>query len=137
MRSALASVSFNTAVLSEPDQANPLVTAADWTQGVLLGSIATAVAVIAVAAFGLLLLTGRLSVRRGLTIVAGCFVLFGSKTIANGILAGFGAGAGSTLPNAIPPVTVEPSPLQSAGPLPVPSPTPYDPYAGAAVPQRH
>lgn len=131
------SVALNAGLLSEPDQANPFVSAAEWAQGVLLGSVATAVAVVAVAAFGVLLLTGRLSLRRGLTIVAGCFVLFGSNTIANGILAGLGAGAGSAQPNAAPPVNVEPSPLQSAGPLPVPSPTPYDPYAGAAVPQHH
>ncbi|WP_010543599.1 TrbC/VirB2 family protein [Sphingomonas elodea] len=133
----MASGTINAGFLSEPDPANPFVTAADWTQGVLLGSVATAVAVIAVAAFGVLLLTGRLSLRRGLTMVAGCFVLFGSNTIAKGILAGFGPGAGSTLPSAVPPVTVELSPLQSAVPQPTPSPTPYDPYAGAAVPQQH
>jgi type IV secretory pathway VirB2 component (pilin) len=131
------SVALNAGFLSEPDQANPFVSAAEWAQGVLLGSVATAVAVIAVAAFGFLLLAGRLNLRRGLTIVAGCFVLFSSNTIANGILTGFGAGAGSAQPNADPPDTGEPSPLQSAGPLPVPSPPPYDPYAGAAVPQQH
>lgn len=130
------SVAVNSGLLSEPDQANPLVAAADWTQGILLSSVATTVAVIAVAAFGGLLLAGRLSLRRGLTIVAGCFVLFGSNAIANGILIGLERGTGVAPLNAVPPVIVESSPLLGALPSPAPSPTPYDPYAGAAVPQH-
>lgn len=135
MNSGWASVAQTAGLLSEPNQVDPFVIASEWTQGVLLGSFATAVAVIAVAAFGLLLMTGRLGLRRGLTIVAGCFILSGSNTIAKGILTGLAAGAGSAQPNVFLVVAVEPSSLQSTGRLPVPSTTAYDPYAGAAVAQ--
>ncbi|RSV43818.1 hypothetical protein CA234_03530 [Sphingomonas sp. ABOLE] len=122
--------------LSEPLQQSSLLAAEDWVQGALLGSIGTAAAVIAVAAMGFLLLAGRLSVRRGLTVIAGCFVLFGSSTIAQGIMSGLGIGSGATQ-SQMAPVSVEaPSPL-AAVPTPAPSHVPYDPYAGAAVPMHH
>lgn len=136
MSTILTSAMLSTSVLSEPDQANPFVAAEGWVQGVLLGSAATAVAIVAVGTFGFLLMTGRLSLRRGLTMVAGCFILFGSNTIANGILAELGTGTGSAPLNAAAPAIVESSPLLGAVPLPAPSHTPYDPYAGAAVPQH-
>ncbi len=71
--------------LSNAPGSSTLVAAASWLQGTLLGTIATTVAIIAVAWVGLLLLLGRLEIRRGLTVIAGCFILFGATAIAGGI----------------------------------------------------
>lgn len=98
-----------------------------WLQGTVLGSIATTVAVIAVSWVGMLMLAGRLEIRRGLTTIAGCFILFGATSIAAGIRGAVGGG-GTDLASVPPPVA--PPPV-----VPVP-PRNADPYAGAAVPGR-
>lgn len=68
-----------------PQGASPLVGALSWVQDTLLGNFATAAAVIAVAGVGFLMLTGRMDWRRGLTVVVGCFVIFGAAAIVAGI----------------------------------------------------
>jgi type IV secretion system protein VirB2 len=72
---------------SDPQGAGPIVAALGWMQGTLLGNVATAVAVMAVAAVGFLMLTGRLNWRFGATVVLGCFILFGAGAIVSGIQA--------------------------------------------------
>src|SRR5436305_7382364 len=69
----------------DPAGSSPLIAALDWVQGTLLGNLATAAAVIAVAAVGFMMLTGRMDWRRGLTVVIGCFVIFGAVSIVAGI----------------------------------------------------
>lgn len=69
----------------DPAGSSPLVTAMQWIQGTLLGNVATAAAVIAVAVVGFMMLTGRIEWRRGLTVVIGCFVIFGAVAIVSGI----------------------------------------------------
>ena len=59
--------------------------ALDWVQGTLLGNLATTAAVIAVAVVGFLMLTGRIEWRRGLTVIVGCFIIFGATAIVAGI----------------------------------------------------
>jgi type IV secretion system protein VirB2 len=54
-------------------------------QGTLLGNFATAVAVIAVAAVGFMMLTGRINWKYGATVVLGLFILFGAASIVAGI----------------------------------------------------
>ena len=56
-----------------------------WLQGTLLGNVATAVAVMAVAAVGFMMLTGRLNWRFGATVIIGVFILFGAASIVAGI----------------------------------------------------
>lgn len=56
-----------------------------WIQGTLLGNLATTAAVIAVAVVGLLMLTGRMDWKRGLTVIVGAFILFGAASIVAGI----------------------------------------------------
>ena len=68
-----------------PAGASPLVGALSWVQDTMLGNLATAAAVIAVAAVGFLMLTGRIDWRRGLTVVAGCFIIFGATAVVSGI----------------------------------------------------
>ena|SRR5437868_11708170 len=72
-------------VASDPAGSSPLVAALNWVQGTLLGNLATTAAVIAVAAVGFMMLTGRIDWRRGLTVVIGCFILFGAVSIVAGI----------------------------------------------------
>lgn len=69
----------------DPAGSSPLIAALDWVQGTLLGNLATTAAVIAVAAVGFLMLTGRMDWRRGLTVVVGCFIIFGAVSIVAGI----------------------------------------------------
>lgn len=70
---------------ADPAGSAPIVGALGWIQGTLLGTVATVVAVIAVASVGFLMLTGRMNWRYGATVILGCFVLFGAATIVGGI----------------------------------------------------
>jgi type IV secretion system protein VirB2 len=69
----------------EPAGSSPINAALEWIQGTLLGNLATTAAVIAVAAVGFLMLTGRIEWKRGLVVVIGCFVIFGAAAIVAGI----------------------------------------------------
>jgi type IV secretion system protein VirB2 len=71
--------------LADPAGSGPLIAAVHWLQGTLLGTIATVVAVIAVATVGFLMLTGRINWRYGATVIVGCFILFGAASIVAGI----------------------------------------------------
>ena len=71
--------------LSDPQGSGVIVSAVRWLQGTLLGTIATVVAVIAVASVGFLMLTGRINWRYGATVIIGCFILFGAASIVAGI----------------------------------------------------
>ena len=73
------------AVVRDPAGSGPIVSALGWIQGTLLGNVATAVAVMAVAAVGFMMLTGRMNWRFGATVIVGCFVLFGAGAIVSGI----------------------------------------------------
>ena len=68
-----------------PQGSGPIVSALMWLQGTLLGNVATAVAVIAVAMVGFMMLTGRINWRYGVTVILGCFILFGATSIVAGI----------------------------------------------------
>jgi len=70
---------------SDPAGSGVIVSAVRWLEGTLLGTIATVVAVIAVASVGLLMLTGRINWRYGATVILGCFILFGAASIVAGI----------------------------------------------------
>ena len=78
--SAFAQGSF-----SDPAGSGVIVSAVRWLEGTLLGTIATVVAVMAVACVGLLMLTGRINWRYGATVILGCFILFGAASIVAGI----------------------------------------------------
>jgi type IV secretory pathway VirB2 component (pilin) len=70
---------------ADPQGSGPIVNALHWLQGTLLGNVATAVAVIAVAMVGFMMLTGRMNWRFGATVIIGCFILFGAGAIVSGI----------------------------------------------------
>jgi type IV secretion system protein VirB2 len=70
---------------ADPQGSSVLISAVNWLQGTLLGTIATVVAVIAVATVGFMMLTGRINWRYGVTVILGCFILFGASSIVAGI----------------------------------------------------
>ena len=70
---------------ADPAGSGPIVAALGWLQGTLLGNVATAVAVMAVAAVGFGMLTGRMNWRFGATVIIGVFILFGAASIVAGI----------------------------------------------------
>jgi len=116
--------------LTDPPGSSVIASGVAWVEGAALGSVATAIAIIAVAAIGLLMLSGRLDLRRGITVIFGCFLLFGASGIAAALT---GLAGGDTQVRQ--PTTPDPGQLSghlsSAAP-----PTAYDPYAGASVPVR-
>ena len=71
--------------LADPQGSGAIVSAVRWLEGTLLGTVATVVAVIAVASVGFLMLTGRINWRYGATAILGCFILFGAASIVAGI----------------------------------------------------
>lgn len=70
---------------SDPRGSGAIISALGWLQGTLLGTVATVVAVIAVASVGFLMLTGRINWRHGAVVILGCFILFGAASIVGGI----------------------------------------------------
>jgi len=82
---ALALPSAAHAQAADPQGSGPIVAALGWLQGTLLGNVATAVAVMAVAAVGFMMLTGRMNWRFGATVVIGVFIIFGAASIVAGI----------------------------------------------------
>ena len=81
----LATAAQAQAVQLDPAGSSPILSAVAWLQGTLLGTVATTLAVIAVGATGLLMLTGRIDWRRGATVILGCFIVFGAAAIVGGI----------------------------------------------------
>lgn len=73
------------AVGANPAGSGPILAALQWVQGTLLGTLATTAAVIAVAVVGLMMLTGRIEWRRGITVIVGAFIVFGAVAIVSGI----------------------------------------------------
>jgi len=108
-----------------PQSTNAIASAVEWVEHLLSGSIATVIAVLAVASIGFLMLQGRIDLYRAGRVVIGCFIVFSASTIAQGLISG---------------VTGGPSvDMAVAGPLPAPPPLEVepvpqaDPYAGAAL----
>ena len=64
----------------------PLRDATAWFDAVLAGPLVLAICAIAIAVMGLAMFAGRFDVRRGATVILGCFVILGASTIANGLV---------------------------------------------------
>lgn len=85
MTAAVASA--QTTVGANTGGGNPLVDALNWMMNILLGPVATAVAVMAVAGVGFMMLTGRMNWRYGGTVIVGVFIIFGAPRLVNSIAA--------------------------------------------------
>ncbi len=88
----VASPAYAQYAAADPAGSGPIGNAAEWLQGTMLGNVATAIAVMAVAAVGFMMLTGRINWRYGATVVLGLFVVFGAASIVAGIRSAAGAG---------------------------------------------
>jgi type IV secretion system protein VirB2 len=117
-------VMLTLAIIQSSEAAIPA--AVEWAVGTLLGSVATGVAVLAVAFLGFGMLFGHLDWRTGARVVLGIFILFGAPMIARE-LAGLGRGGEVAAPD---PIASESIPAQPEVPAKVANP---DPYAGAAI----
>jgi hypothetical protein len=100
-------------------------------ESALDGTLASIFAVIAIASVGLLLMTGRVDVRRATQVIVGCFIIFGASAIAQGIIRSIGDGDSPAGREAQAPMTA----YIPDSTNPVANST-YDPYAGVAVPPR-
>lgn len=89
---AMPVAAYAQGALADPQGSGPIVSAVQWLQGTLLGTVATVVAVVAVACVGLLMLTGRINWRHGAVVILGCFILFGAASIVAGIQSTAGLG---------------------------------------------
>ena len=103
---------------------NAIPAAMNWIQAVMLGTVATTVAVIAVAAVGFMMLQGRVDYRRAGQVIIGCFILFGASGISKGLQS---IAYGAEDPPIATATAPQPPPITAT---PVPQP---DPYAGAAL----
>jgi type IV secretion system protein VirB2 len=103
--------------------------AVDWAVGTLLGSVASGVAVLAVAFLGFGMLAGRIDWRTGVRVVLGIFILFGAPMIARELAALARGDAAITTDQA----AADRIPRQPTVPENAPV---ADPYAGAGLPQQ-
>ncbi|MEO9131171.1 MAG: TrbC/VirB2 family protein [Sphingomonas sp.] len=74
-------------MISGPASSSSVVAAVTWVEHALLGTAATVTAVICVAGLGYAFLAGRVPARRAITVLIGCFILFGAPTIVAGLSA--------------------------------------------------
>ncbi len=103
-----------------------LIASAAWIERFLTGQAALALATIAVALLGLTVMAGQLPIRRGIEVTIGIFLIFGAPIVARG-LTGTKLRQTDTHPATPSGMIVHTTP---------PSPSAYDPYAGASVPQN-
>jgi len=115
--------------MNEVGSANSLTSAVQWIEQTLSGSAATILGTVAIAGVGIMLLSGRVDVRRAACIILGCFMIFGAASIARGLM----SAARETLP--VPSASADPTPtyIHAASPPHKVTPPGYDPYAGAAL----
>lgn len=106
-----------------------LAGAVDWIESSLTGSVATSIAVIALALSAIAMLQGRVDIGRLGKVALGAFILFGSPFLASELVRSLSSRD---------PIDAQ---IASAGPSLLPPPTipknapVNDPYAGASVPQ--
>ncbi len=108
---------------------DPIGAAIGWLTSILLGPMATSVGVISVAGLGFAALNGRIVLTEYTRVILGCFVLFGARAIANGMLS-FVSFVG-------PPPAADYATVSTPVPPPAsPVIQTYDPYAGASLVNR-
>jgi type IV secretory pathway VirB2 component (pilin) len=118
-------------IVAGSDGTPAMVAVVNWISALLFGAVGTSIAIIAIACLGFGLFTGRIPLRRASVILLGCFILFGARTIADGILR---AGSGSD-DVALQERQAAPKPdYPDVKPIaPATGANGYDPYAGAAI----
>ena len=69
-------------ILAQED-GNALLRAAQWIESLVQGPLVVSIAILAIAVTGFSMLSGRIAARRSLTMVFGCFVVFGWEQVAD------------------------------------------------------
>lgn len=106
-----------------------LAGAVHWIESSLTGSVATSIAIIALALSAIAMLQGRIDIGRLGKVAIGTFILFGSPFLAGELVRSLSSRE---------PINAQ---IENAGPSISPAPTVpknapvNDPYAGASVPQ--
>ena len=113
------------ASLTDPPPTSAIGSATSWISDLLFGPLATIIAVIAIAWIGFAMLSGRIDIRRGLSVVLGCFLLFGARGMVEGLR--------PLAPSEAFVSSVGPAPSYAISPPSDNNANGYDPYAGAAV----
>ena len=75
-------MSVQRSLFDDTSGTSPVANGVDWIAGLLTGSIAVTLCVLAVALVGFLMLGGRVPAKRSFRVVIGCFILLGSAQIA-------------------------------------------------------
>ena len=117
----------STTSLFDRPAASPVIGAADWMGSIATGSLAVILATIAIAIIGFVMLSGRFSLRSGIQVILGTFLLLGAPIIA----AAFNGAAREVAEPAEPEL-----PPAQADPREDLPPANYDPYAGASLRRR-
>lgn len=104
--------------------------AVQWVNFVLTGPLSTMFGVIAVALVGFAMLGGRFEGRRTIHLIVGSFILFGSSALARGLMDLTDAGSGPAVVYRSVDIPQPELPPKASG-----ATNPFDPYAGASVPQ--
>jgi len=116
------------ASLSDVPPVSTISNAVNWISDLLFGPLATAIAVIAIAWIGIAMLSGRIDIRRGLSVIFGCFLLFGARGVADGLTSSEFNENQQSISTVSPPPNFPMPPATSAN-----NTNAFDPYAGAAV----
>jgi type IV secretion system protein VirB2 len=113
--------------LTDRPPTSALDSAANWVSDMLFGPLATTIAIIAIAWVGFAMLSGHVDIRRGLSVILGCFMLFGARYVAEGLLS---AATSENLPvvASIPPPPAFANPQANTA-----NSNAFDPYAGASA----
>jgi type IV secretion system protein VirB2 len=117
---------------TESADPNVFLAGTQWVQELLLGPVATSIGVIAVASIGLLMLSGRMNIRRAATVLIGCFILFGAASIAHGLRDASTTFTGKAIKSQTILAPLSP-PKDAQSSYPRQTYEPADPYAGASV----
>jgi type IV secretion system protein VirB2 len=120
-------IALQQASLSDPPPTSAITAAADWVSSLLFGPLTTIIAVLAIASVGLAMLSGRIELRRGASVVLGCFLLFGARGIVEGLQSTAMNDGAPSVANAPARPNFVRTPTQTS------RANGYDPYAGAAV----
>lgn len=115
------------ASLTDAPPTSAIGSAMSWVSELLFGPLATIIAVIAIACIGFAMLSGRIDIRRGLSVVLGCFLLFGAKGMVEGLRNTKIDDSGRVA------ARVPPPPSYSKLPPSMNNANGFDPYAGAAI----
>ncbi len=113
-------------MISDPASSSSIVAGVAWVQDMLLGTAATSIAIICVAGVGYQFLTGRVPARRAMTVILGCFILFGAPGIAAALGALASREAVTDTTEQVPPPPPQVVPISR--PPSRAAPDPFNPY---------